>query len=94
MILVGRIERIVGRVAIRRIDWVAGIKTAGRVEGIIRRENLRGIQRIEPGNYPVIELLRFPLGIRLRLSQVENISGLVIFYGQGRVHVKNPDQGG
>ena len=46
MVLVGGIEGIVGRVAIRRIGRVAGIKAVGRVEGIIRREGLRGIQRI------------------------------------------------
>jgi len=46
MVLVGGIEGIVGRVAIRRIDGVAGIKAVGRVEGIIRREGLRGILRI------------------------------------------------
>ena len=46
MVLVGGIEGIVGRVAIRLIDGIAGIEAVGRVEGIIRRVGLRGIQRI------------------------------------------------
>ena len=41
MVLIDGIERIAGRVAIRWVDRIAGIKAVGGVDGMSRREGLR-----------------------------------------------------